>query len=330
MYGQGYAQPGGYAPAYGAPGGYGAPQQGGYGMGGGGRPRTEPTADDLERTMRTIHVAGIRGLRGQPGINPGEEITEDDLAQFFGNDGEVVGVRINGSNCWIEFADVNGAEVALLKDGTESGGHNLRVSRSKTPIRSNGYAAGRAKQQAALAAKQSPAGAATAAGAPMGTSMAAAAQQHHQSATRAPATQMSPAEIVDSINAALNEAIDAARIAGTLVTPVPPVPVSASAAATATAPATTVVKLRGVPEDADVAAVAAFFAGAEGAGAVNPENVLLTRDPDGKFTGQAFVEFDTAAAAAAALGKDGSAIGERFVEVSASSREEASRNVTPP
>ena len=97
-------------------------------------------------------------------------------------------------------------------------------------------------------------------------------------------------------------------------------PVSASAAATATAPATTVVKLRGVPEDADVAAVAAFFAGAEGASAVNPENVLLTRDPDGKFTGQAFVEFDTAAAAAAALGKDGSAIGERFVEVSASSR----------
>ena len=164
----------------------------------------------------------------------------------------------------------------------------------------------------------------------MGTSMAAAAQQLHQSATRAPAAQMSPAEIVDSINAALNEAIDAARIAGTLVTPVPPAPVSASAAATATAPATTVVKLRGVPEDADVAAVAAFFAGAEGASAVNPENVLLTRDPDGKFTGQAFVEFDTAAAAAAALGKDGSAIGERFVEVSASSREEASRNVTPP
>ena len=78
MYGQGYAQPGGYAPAYGAPGGYGAPQQGGYGMGGGGRPRTEPTADDLERTMRTIHVAGIRGLRGQPGVNPGEEITEDE------------------------------------------------------------------------------------------------------------------------------------------------------------------------------------------------------------------------------------------------------------
>ena len=66
----------------------------------------------------------------------------------------------------------------------------------------------------------------------------------------------------------------------------------------------------------------AFFAGAEGAGAVNPENVMLTRDPDGKFTGQAFVEFDTVAAAAAAMGKDGSAIGDRFVEVSASSREE--------
>ena len=92
--------------------------------------------------MRTVHVGGIRGLKGQPGINPGEEITEDDLAAFFGNDGEVVGVRINGTNCWIEFADVQGAEAALGRDGTESGGHNLRVTHSKTPIRSNGYAAG--------------------------------------------------------------------------------------------------------------------------------------------------------------------------------------------
>jgi hypothetical protein len=39
--------------------------------------------------LKTIHVAGIRGLRGQPGIASGEEITEDDLAAFFGNDGEV-------------------------------------------------------------------------------------------------------------------------------------------------------------------------------------------------------------------------------------------------
>ena len=228
----------------GTPGGYGAPQQGGYGMGGGGRPRTEPTADDLERTMRTIHVAGIRGLRASPASTPVRRSPRTTSRSSSETTARWLACASNGSNCWIEFADVNGAEVALLKDGTESGGHNLRVSRSKTPIRSNGYAAGRAKQQAALAATQS----ATAAGAPMGTSMAAAAQQHQQqSATRAPATQMSPAEIVDSINAALNEAIDAARIAGTLVTPVPPVPVSASAAATAAAPATTVVKMQGVP-----------------------------------------------------------------------------------
>ena len=82
MYGQGYAQPGyaqpgGYAPAYGAPVGYAAAPS--YG-GGGGAPRAPATADDLERVMRTVHVGGIRGLKGQPGINPGEEITEDDLA----------------------------------------------------------------------------------------------------------------------------------------------------------------------------------------------------------------------------------------------------------
>ena len=45
--------------------------------------------EDQDRIEKTIHVAGIRGLRGQPGIASGEEITEDDLAAFFGNDGEV-------------------------------------------------------------------------------------------------------------------------------------------------------------------------------------------------------------------------------------------------
>ena len=55
-------------------------------------------------------------------------------------------MRINGSNCWIEFADASGANAARMKDGERDRGHNLRVSASKTPIRSNGYAAGRAKQ----------------------------------------------------------------------------------------------------------------------------------------------------------------------------------------
>ena len=159
--------------------------------------------------MRTVHVAGIRGLRGSPGINPGEEITEDDLAAFFSNDGEVVGVRINGSNCWIEFADASGANAALMKDGTESGGHNLRVSASKTPIRSNGYAAGRAKQ-AAAAAKSA---AAPMAGPPMG-----AAAANPATAPAAPSRQMSPEEMVAAINADLCRAVDEARANGTLVT----------------------------------------------------------------------------------------------------------------
>jgi hypothetical protein len=159
--------------------------------------------------MRTVHVAGIRGLRGSPGINPGEEITEDDLAAFFSNDGEVVGVRINGSNCWIEFADPAGANAALMKDGTESGGHNLRVSASKTPIRSNGYAAGRAKQAAAAGTGA----AAPMAGPPMGAAAATPA-----TAPPAPSKQMSPEEIVDAINADLCRAVDEARANGTLVT----------------------------------------------------------------------------------------------------------------
>jgi hypothetical protein len=98
---QGYGMP---QQGYGMPQqGYGMPPQqqgyggyggggGGYGGGGGGKPRADPaqmTPEDHDRIAKTIHVAGIRGLRGQPGIQPGEEITEEDLAAFFGNDGEV-------------------------------------------------------------------------------------------------------------------------------------------------------------------------------------------------------------------------------------------------
>jgi len=82
---QGY----GSAPGYGGGYGGGGPQFGG--PGGGRQDRAPPVMghEDLERIFKTIHVAGIRGLRGQPGIQPGEEITEEDLAAFFGNDGEV-------------------------------------------------------------------------------------------------------------------------------------------------------------------------------------------------------------------------------------------------
>lgn len=226
--GQGYAAPGGYAApsgGYAAPGGYAVPggyapaaSAGGYGgppYGGAVRQSAPPSLDDMERTVRTVHVCGIRGLKGQPGIEPGEEITEDDLASFFGNDGEVVGVRIFGGQCWIEFADPGGANSALMKDGTESGGHNLRVSASRTPIRSNGYAAGRAKvmdNQAALGGG----------GGQFGGQGLAASGPWLVSAADAPDgaehnTQMTPTEIVDAVNADLCRAIADARARGTLV-----------------------------------------------------------------------------------------------------------------
>ena len=72
---QGYGMP----QPYGAPGGFAPPV----------RQLPVMTPDDLDRVTKTIHVAGIRGLKGQPGIAPGEEISEEDLAAFFGNDGEV-------------------------------------------------------------------------------------------------------------------------------------------------------------------------------------------------------------------------------------------------
>ena len=218
-YGYGYGAPQGYAPAP----GYGMPPQQpayGYGVPGGGPPRpprTENTAEDLDRIARTIHVGGIRGLRGTPGVNPGEEITEDDLAAFFGNDGEVVGVRINGTNCWIEFGEASGAMSALAKDGTESGGHHLRISASKTPIRSNGYLKGRQIQLERARER------ATASGSPAATTAAAAPTEA--------ARQMSVDEIVHAVRVDVNQAVEAAKAQGKLVTVAPPPPVAAVSAA---------------------------------------------------------------------------------------------------
>ena len=98
----------------------------------GGRPQ------DFERVARTVHVGGIGGL--------GETISEQDVADFFGQQGacdsrrrpavprklprvaalgsadaawlalppgEVKAVRISGRFCWVEFADVRAAHAAL-------------------------------------------------------------------------------------------------------------------------------------------------------------------------------------------------------------------------
>lgn len=84
----------------------------------------------MDRIARTIHVGGIGGL--------GDEIKETDLADFFGQHGEVTAVRISGRFAWIEFADVRAANAALGLDGESTGGHHLRVSQSKSAIHSNG------------------------------------------------------------------------------------------------------------------------------------------------------------------------------------------------
>ena len=88
-----------------------------------------------------------------------------------------------------------------------AGGHNLRVSASKTPIRSNGYAAGRAKQAAA---------AGTGAAAPGGP---AHGRRGGEPATAPAARRVcEPEEMVAAINADLCRAVDEARANGTLVT----------------------------------------------------------------------------------------------------------------
>lgn len=112
------------------------------------------TMDALERT---VVVAGIRGLRGQPGVGA-DGIGEEAIAEFFAFDcgqarncchslsheappdgplaPQVLSVRIAGAVVYVEFADPSGVHRALQKDGTESGGHLLHI----TPARPVGAA----------------------------------------------------------------------------------------------------------------------------------------------------------------------------------------------
>jgi hypothetical protein len=100
---------------------------------------------DPERVSKTVHVGGIFGL--------GDDISETDLAEFFGQQGEVVAVRISGKFAWVEFADVRAAHTTLALDGETTGGHHLRVSQSKSAIHSNGLEHAR-RYQAQAAATQ--------------------------------------------------------------------------------------------------------------------------------------------------------------------------------
>ena len=123
-----------------------------FGASAGGRPQ------DYERVARTVHVGGIGGL--------GETISEQDVADFFGQQGacgcrsrhdvpsqvplrvgvlgsltapavafpgEVTAVRISGRFCWVEFADVRAAHAALECVPEATPLHNFAVPQRRPP-----------------------------------------------------------------------------------------------------------------------------------------------------------------------------------------------------
>ncbi|EEC67606.1 hypothetical protein OsI_34981 [Oryza sativa Indica Group] len=84
---------------------------------------------------------------------------------------------------------------------------------------------------------------------------------------------------------------------------------------------TEVLKLRGLPYSATTEDIIKFFVEYE----LTEENVHIAYRPDGKATGEAFVEFPTAEVAKTAMCKDKMTIGTRYVELFPSTPEEASR-----
>ncbi|XP_078439924.1 uncharacterized protein LOC144710125 [Wolffia australiana] len=83
-----------------------------------------------------------------------------------------------------------------------------------------------------------------------------------------------------------------------------------------------VLKLRGLPFSATCADIADFFSDFD----VAPENVHVAHRPDGRATGEAYVEFSsTAVAATAMLAKDRMTVGSRYVEIFPSSTDEIDR-----
>ncbi|KAF0934519.1 hypothetical protein E2562_025615 [Oryza meyeriana var. granulata] len=84
---------------------------------------------------------------------------------------------------------------------------------------------------------------------------------------------------------------------------------------------TEVLKLRGLPYSATTEDIIKFFVEYE----LTEENVHIAYRPDGKATGEAYVEFPTAEVAKTAMCKDKMTIGTRYVELFPSTPEEASR-----
>eukprot|EP00475_Leptophrys_vorax_P044375 TRINITY_DN8870_c0_g2_i1.p1 TRINITY_DN8870_c0_g2~~TRINITY_DN8870_c0_g2_i1.p1 ORF type:complete len:240 (-),score=13.50 TRINITY_DN8870_c0_g2_i1:93-788(-) len=84
-----------------------------------------------------------------------------------------------------------------------------------------------------------------------------------------------------------------------------------------------VLKMRGLPYQATKPDIIEFFDGFN----LSDANVHVLTQLDGRSTGEAFVEFNSPADALAAMEKDHSRMGSRYVELFASSREEAARGV---
>ncbi|KAH7851233.1 hypothetical protein Vadar_008898 [Vaccinium darrowii] len=84
---------------------------------------------------------------------------------------------------------------------------------------------------------------------------------------------------------------------------------------------TEVLKLRGLPFSVTKSDIAEFF----GEFNVKDDKIHIGRRPDGKTTGDAYVEFASAEEAKEAMGKDRMTIGSRYVELFPSTPDEARR-----
>nr|2HGM_A Chain A, Heterogeneous nuclear ribonucleoprotein F [Homo sapiens]2KG0_A Chain A, Heterogeneous nuclear ribonucleoprotein F [Homo sapiens] len=78
------------------------------------------------------------------------------------------------------------------------------------------------------------------------------------------------------------------------------------------------VRLRGLPFGCTKEEIVQFFSGLE----IVPNGITLPVDPEGKITGEAFVQFASQELAEKALGKHKERIGHRYIEVFKSSQEE--------
>uniref|UniRef100_A0A8D2CR33 Heterogeneous nuclear ribonucleoprotein F n=1 Tax=Sciurus vulgaris TaxID=55149 RepID=A0A8D2CR33_SCIVU len=86
------------------------------------------------------------------------------------------------------------------------------------------------------------------------------------------------------------------------------------------------VRLRGLPFGCTKEEIVQFFSGLE----IVPNGITLPVDPEGKITGEAFVQFASQELAEKALGKHKERIGHRYIEVFKSSQEEVRSYSDPP